>query len=123
MAFPFTKWNTINTDHVPSELHLGQRLVIYFGEKFSIYFTGAMGSGGSKKSNLDVGYNPDRRPSQHELTNPPTESRGIPVHKPINHKSLLQTRNHSEFISMSILTERIYIFWDTVLMLIIIKTF
>ena len=51
--------------------------MIYFGEKFSIYFTGAMGSGGSKKSNLDVGYNPDRRPSQHELTNPPTESRGL----------------------------------------------
>ena len=51
--------------------------MIYFGENLNIY-TGAivMGSGGSKKNNLDVGYNSDRRPSQHELTNPPTESRG-----------------------------------------------
>ena len=49
--------------------------MIYFGEKLNIY-TGAMGSGGSKKNNLDVGYNSDRRPSQHELTNPPTEFRG-----------------------------------------------
>ena len=38
-----------------------------------------MGSGGSKNNNLDVGYNADRRPSQHELTNPPTESRGDQV--------------------------------------------
>ena len=49
--------------------------LLWCGEKLNIY-TGAMGSGGSKKNNLDVGYNPDRRPSQHELTNPPTESRG-----------------------------------------------
>ena len=35
-----------------------------------------MGSGGSK-NNLDAGFDPkNRRPSQHELTNPPTESRG-----------------------------------------------
>ena len=38
-----------------------------------------MGSGGSKNNNLDVGYNAERRPSQHELTNPPTESRGDQV--------------------------------------------
>ena len=35
-----------------------------------------MGSGGSK-NNLDVGYDANRRPSHHELTNPPTESRGL----------------------------------------------
>ena len=55
--------------------NLDQRVVICLCENLSI-FTGAMGSGGSKKTNLDVAYNPDRRPSQHELTNPPTESRG-----------------------------------------------
>ena len=75
MAFPFTKWNTINTDHASPNWNLDQRVVICLCENFNI-FTGAMGSGGSKKTNLDVAYNPDRRPSQHELTNPPTESRG-----------------------------------------------
>ena len=37
---------------------------------------GVMGSGGSKKGSLDANYNSNRRPSQHELTNPPTECRG-----------------------------------------------
>merc|ERR1712126_54299 len=36
-----------------------------------------MGSGGSKKNNLEVGYDANRRPSQHELTNPPSESRDL----------------------------------------------
>ena len=35
-----------------------------------------MGSGGSKKDSLDANYNSNRRPSQHEMTNPPTECRG-----------------------------------------------
>ena len=35
-----------------------------------------MGSGGSKKDSLDTNYNSARRPSQHEMTNPPTECRG-----------------------------------------------
>ena len=47
-----------------------------------------MGSGGSK-NNLDAGFDPkNRRPSQHELTNPPTESRGSIriIHKFIRHQ-------------------------------------
>ena len=35
-----------------------------------------MGSGGSKNSNLDTEFNPNRRPSHHELTNPPPVSKG-----------------------------------------------
>ena len=44
-----------------------------------------MGSGGSK-NNLDAGFDPkNRRPSQHELTNPPTESRGSISKKKFRH--------------------------------------
>ena len=75
------KWQTfsleVQTYRVQTQHWQDITLALHWlSEDSSDQVSGVMGSGGSKKDSLDANYNSNRRPSQHELTNPPTECRG-----------------------------------------------